>query len=51
MTPFKGSYTVTITPFTPGGTAIDYPAWKRFLDWQLASACPASSSWAPPANS
>jgi len=40
MTPFKGSYTVTITPFTPGGTAIDYPAWKRFLDWQLASGVP-----------
>jgi 4-hydroxy-tetrahydrodipicolinate synthase len=40
MTPFKGSYTVTITPFTPGGTAIDYPAWRRFLDWQLASGVP-----------
>src|SRR4051812_29126538 len=32
---FRGSYTVTITPFTEDGGAIDEPAWKRFLDWQL----------------
>ncbi|MFN3145514.1 MAG: dihydrodipicolinate synthase family protein [Paracoccaceae bacterium] len=38
--PLSGSYTVTITPFTPGGDAIDYPAWKRFLDWQHASGVP-----------
>ncbi len=37
---FSGSYTVTVTPFTPGGAAIDYPAWRRFLDWQLASGVP-----------
>lgn len=37
---FSGSYTVTITPFTEGGKAIDYPAWKRYLDWQLASGVP-----------
>lgn len=37
---FKGSYTVTITPFTEGGAAIDYPAWRRFLDWQLAEGVP-----------
>ena len=37
---FSGSYTVTVTPFTPGGTEIDYPAWRRFLDWQLASGVP-----------
>jgi 4-hydroxy-tetrahydrodipicolinate synthase len=37
---FSGSYTVTVTPFTEGGTAIDYPAWTRFLDWQLASGVP-----------
>ncbi len=37
---FSGSYTVTITPFTEGGKAIDYPAWKRYLDWQLASSVP-----------
>lgn len=39
-TTFSGSYTVTITPFTEGGAAIDYPAWKRFLDWQLAAGVP-----------
>jgi len=37
---FSGSYTVTITPFTPDGSAIDYAAWARFLDWQLASGVP-----------
>jgi len=37
---FSGSYTVTITPFTEGGAAIDYPAWRRFLDWQLACGVP-----------
>lgn len=37
---FSGSYTVTITPFTEGGRAIDYPAWNRFLDWQLACGVP-----------
>ncbi len=37
---FTGSYTVTITPFTEGGEAIDYPAWRRFLDWQLAEGVP-----------
>lgn len=37
---FSGSYTVTVTPFTEGGKAIDYPAWTRFLDWQLASGVP-----------
>ena len=37
---FSGSYTVTVTPFTEGGTAIDYAAWARFLDWQLAAGVP-----------
>lgn len=37
---FSGSYTVTITPFTEDGSAIDHAAWKRFLDWQLASGVP-----------
>lgn len=37
---FTGSYTVTITPFTAGGAAIDHDAWKRFLDWQLACGVP-----------
>lgn len=37
---FSGSYTVTVTPFTEGGKSIDYTAWGRFLDWQLASGVP-----------
>ncbi len=37
---FSGSYTVTVTPFTEGGKSIDYAAWGRFLDWQLASGVP-----------
>lgn len=41
MTPtFNGSYTVTVTPFTPGGAEIDYEAWQGFLDWQLACGVP-----------
>jgi 4-hydroxy-tetrahydrodipicolinate synthase len=40
MKHFSGSYTVTITPFTEGGSAIDYPAWRRFLDWQLSNGVP-----------
>lgn len=37
---FRGSYTVTITPFTKDGSEIDYTAWKRFLDWQLQVGVP-----------
>ncbi len=40
MKHFSGSYTVTITPFTEDGSAIDYPAWRRFLDWQLSNGVP-----------
>lgn len=40
MTTFTGSYTVTITPFTEDGSAIDYAAWARFLDWQMACGVP-----------
>jgi len=32
---FRGSYTVTVTPFTKDRSAIDFSAWTRFLDWQL----------------
>jgi 4-hydroxy-tetrahydrodipicolinate synthase len=32
---FRGSYTVTITPFTEDGKKIDLPAWRRFVDWQI----------------
>ncbi len=37
---YSGSHTVTVTPFTPGGTEIDYEAWEGFLDWQVASGVP-----------
>jgi 4-hydroxy-tetrahydrodipicolinate synthase len=37
---FRGCHTVTVTPFTEDGSAIDVPALKKFLDWQHASAVP-----------
>lgn len=37
---FRGSYTVTITPFTDDGSKIDVAAWKRFLDWQIEASVP-----------
>ncbi len=37
---YRGSYTVTITPFTEDGSRIDLAAWKRFLDWQLKERVP-----------
>ncbi|SMC97786.1 dihydrodipicolinate synthase family protein [Rhizobium sp. RU36D] len=37
---FRGSYTVTVTPFTADGAAIDYEALKRFLDWQIECGVP-----------
>src|SRR4029077_13575569 len=39
-TAFRGSYTVTITPFTEGGKKIDLAAWKRFVDWQIKLGVP-----------
>jgi 4-hydroxy-tetrahydrodipicolinate synthase len=38
--PLRGSYTVTITPFTEDGSAIDVEAWKGFLGWQLEVGVP-----------
>ena len=38
--PFRGSYTVTITPFTPDGSAVDVEAWRGFLNWQLEVGVP-----------
>lgn len=35
MQPFRGTYTVLITPFTPDGTAVDHPALKRLVDFQI----------------
>lgn len=37
---FRGSHSVTVTPFTPDGQSIDERALKRFLDWQIASGVP-----------
>ncbi|MCP5152873.1 MAG: dihydrodipicolinate synthase family protein [Ectothiorhodospiraceae bacterium] len=35
MTPYHGTYTVMITPFTADGRAIDEAALARFVDWQI----------------
>jgi 4-hydroxy-tetrahydrodipicolinate synthase len=37
---FRGSYTVTVTPFTEDDSAIDLDAHRRFIDWQLACGVP-----------
>ena len=37
---FRGSFAVTVTPFTEDGSRLDIPAWRRFLDWQLAEGVP-----------
>ncbi len=34
MKPFRGTYSVIITPFTADG-ALDLPALRRFVDWQI----------------
>lgn len=35
MTPFRGTYTVTITPFTPDGRKINETVLRDFVDWQI----------------
>lgn len=37
---FRGSYTVTVTPFTENGEKIDFEALRRFLDWQVECGVP-----------
>lgn len=37
---FRGSYTVSVTPFTEDGSAVDVGALKNFLDWQLQVGVP-----------
>ena len=37
---FRGSYTVTITPFSEDGRKIDLGAWRRFVDWQIKAGIP-----------
>lgn len=34
--PFRGTYTVLITPFTPDGGSVDLPALKRLVEFQIA---------------
>src|SRR3954451_18365040 len=40
MSEFRGSYTVTITPFTADGSTFDADAFRRFFDWQLEVGVP-----------
>ncbi len=37
---FRGSYTVSVTPFTDDGAGIDIDAQRRFVDWQIACDVP-----------
>ncbi len=37
---FRGSYTVTVTPFTEDGSAVDVEAFNRFVDWQISVGVP-----------
>jgi 4-hydroxy-tetrahydrodipicolinate synthase len=37
---FRGSYSVTVTPFTPDRSAVDLDALKRFMSWQVDSGVP-----------
>jgi 4-hydroxy-tetrahydrodipicolinate synthase len=33
--PWRGTFTVLVTPFTPDGGAVDVPALQRLVDWQI----------------
>lgn len=35
MASLRGTYTVLITPFTADGSAVDLPALRRLVDWQI----------------
>jgi 4-hydroxy-tetrahydrodipicolinate synthase len=37
---FRGSYSVTVTPFTQDRSAVDIDALKRFMSWQVDSGAP-----------
>ena len=37
MSSFRGTFTVTVTPFTPDGRAVDEAVLRRFVDWQIAN--------------
>ena len=34
--PFRGTYTVLVTPFTPDGSAVDHKALERLVEYQVA---------------
>ena len=34
-TPFRGTYTVLVTPFTADGAAVDHAALARLVDYQV----------------
>lgn len=51
MKPFRGTYTVMITPFTADGSAVDVPALKRLVNWQIEEGIHGLIRWAAPANS
>jgi 4-hydroxy-tetrahydrodipicolinate synthase len=40
VTTFRGSYSVTVTPFTADRRSIDVDALRQFLDWQVESGVP-----------
>ncbi|MCC1493156.1 dihydrodipicolinate synthase family protein [Cognatishimia sp. F0-27] len=40
MTRFTGSHSVNVTPFTADGSAIDFAANRRFIDWQIEQGVP-----------
>ena len=35
MTTFKGTYTVTITPFTADARKVEESVLRDFIDWQI----------------
>lgn len=37
MSTFRGTFTVTVTPFTGDGREVDEPSLRRFVDWQIES--------------
>ena len=38
--PFRGTYTVLITPFTADGAAVDYKALDRLVEYQITEGRP-----------
>jgi 4-hydroxy-tetrahydrodipicolinate synthase len=40
MESFRGSYSVTVTPFTADGREVDLDAHRRFIEWQIQAGNP-----------